>query len=436
MMNDWNLEDAAHLLRRAGFGGSYEDVGRLHALGRDRAIDHLIDYESVGDPAGSDSYSLGLDFSKPGDVIRWLLYRMVKTTRPLQEKLAWFWHGHFTSALSVCPPQRMLVQNETWSSHANGYFGDFLKAMYKDPAMLIYLDGRSNREGSPNENFARELFELFTLGIGYYSEEDIQQAARALTGWVVRRDDVTTGTFVPRRHDWGVKTVLGETGNWDGEDLMEIVYHQPRVAEFICRELFTFFVHPDPAPRDLAPMVDAWRRTDGHIATVMHSLLHSPAFWGAKARQALVKSPVEYFVGLIQRFEVDPDAVRKTGGVLGKMGQTPLNPPNVAGYPQNLGWAGSSQLLARYNGLMIALYKSRSQDIIDVLTAGADLSTADRLVDHLLQRMGPIQITPSSFETLVGYVEATPYSGLPREVAVKARGVVRLIGSSAEYQLN
>ncbi len=184
-MATWTINDAAHLLRRAGFGGRQQDVLNLHVLGQEGAIAALLNYESVPDPAAAESYQLGLDLTRGSGVVLWQLYRMFASARPLQEKLAWFWHGLFTSSIGGSAPSLMVIQMENWRRHAGGAFLEFLKAMYKDPAMLLYLDNNQNVVGAPNENFAREVMELFTLGIGNYTETDIKEAARALTGWVV-----------------------------------------------------------------------------------------------------------------------------------------------------------------------------------------------------------------------------------------------------------
>lgn len=437
-MNTWTIDDAAHLLRRAGFGGSVADVEALHGMGREGAIDYLVDYEAIEDDAGSGADAAVGAIDSGGAAIHWALYRMAYSTRPLQEKLTWFWHGHFTSALSKCPPPLMVIQNETWRAHAKTHFVEFLKTMYKDPAMLRYLDNDTNVKDAPNENFARELMELFTIGIGHYTETDVQEAARALTGWRIgRRGGAILGVFDPEAHDFGQKTFLGVPGNLGGDDVMEILADHPQTPRFICTKLFRHFVHPNPTDQEIAPLVDAWKASGGHIHAVLHELFRLDAFWGETARQGLVKSPVEFLLGLVQRWGLDdPQQLRFLGVGLNAMGQTPLNPPHVAGYPENLEWAATSPLLARYNTVNQVVYSRRSSAIVREMTAGADVSNADALIDTLLQRMGPLRTTEPTRQALVGYMEPATYQASAREVALKVRGVLHLIASTPEFQLN
>jgi hypothetical protein len=439
MATAWTLADAAHLLRRAGFGGSYEQVGRLHALGREGAIGWLVEYDAVPDPSARTVGQLGLDTGKPSGVIQAQLYRMAASTRPLREKLAWFWHGHFVSALGKAPTELMPLQMETWRAHASGGFREFLSAMYRDPAMLFYLDNNSNVVGKPNENFAREVMELFTLGVGNYSESDIREAARALTGWTARRTSAQSN-FVPRRHDHGVKTVLGVSGNLDGEDLMDILYAQPACASHVCGRLYRYFVGPAAPEADLAVLVGAWQQSDGRIREVLHVLFRLAAFWAPENRVAQIKSPVEYGIGLYQRLHVPltAESLRRLAGALRNMGQVPLMPPDVAGYPVNLEWAGTSALLSRYNaayGLVTTLPAS----LLEALLSGMDVSTARTLLDGLLQRLGPLGLGDASDAAVLGYLEEDGYeggySGRTR-VNLKARGALHLIAATPEYQLN
>ena len=437
MASEWTLADAAHLLRRAGFGGSYEQVNQLHALGREGAIDWLIEYDAVPDPSAQTAGQLGLDTGKPAGVIQAQLYRMAASTRPLQEKLAWFWHGHFVSALGKAPMELMPVQMETWRARASGGFREFLSAMYRDPAMLFYLDNNTNVVGKPNENFAREVMELFTLGVGNYSENDVREAARALTGWTARR---TSGQsiFVSRRHDRGVKTVLGVTGNLDAEDLMDILYVQPACAPHVCGRLYEYFVGPAAPEVDLATLVGAWQQSDGDIREVLHVLFRLAAFWAPENRVARIKSPVEYGIGLYQRLQVPLTAenLRRLSGALRNMGQVPLMPPDVAGYPVNLEWAGTSALLSRYNAAYALLY-TLPASLLEALLSGIDVSTSRRLLDGLLLRLGPLALGDASDAAVLGYLDAGGYPASNRvRVNLKARGALHLIAATPEYQLN
>lgn len=436
-MATWELSDAAHLLRRAGFGGSLDQVRSLHALGQEGAISSLLDYENIPDPAESQSYQFGLDLTRASHVMLWVLYRMYATTRPLQERLTWFWHGHFTSNFGGAAAGLMVVQNETWRRYANGDFRSFLKAMYKDPAMLFFLDNNENIKGAPNENFAREVMELFTLGVGNYTETDIKEAARALTGWTVTRQNPNVGTFMSSRHDSGTKTILGQTGNFDGDQFMDILASHAVTPRFISTKLYQHFVRPTPAPGDIDALVAAWQSSGGSIKAVMTALLHLDSFWAPETRFALVKSPIELVLGLAQRFQIEPTGSARQTLLRGlsAMGQEPLNPPDVAGYLKDLKWAGTSMLLARYNTVNQVLYARDSDAIVTLMTQGLSNPSAATLVDTLLERMGPLAPTTTTRQALLDYA-GSGYTGTTTQIATKTRGLLHLITSSPEYHLS
>lgn len=440
----WDIDSAAHLLRRAGFGGSMAQVQQLHGLGQEGAIAQLLNYESIPDPAAQDVNALGLDVAKQTDAAAWMLYRLLASTRPLQEKLTWFWHGHFTSSVVDVPAQLMVIQNETWRAHANGNFLAFLKAMYKDPAMLDYLDNRLNVASKPNENFSRELMELFTIGIGHYTETDVKEAARALSGWTISAGPPPFGAFVAARHDKGSKTVLGVTGNLNGDSIMDILFSRPTNAPRICTKLYQFFVRPDVNAGDLAALVATWNATNGNIKAVMNALLHLDTFWAPDTRNVLVKSPMEYTLGLAQRCiglappfrlgPVNPAALRAGVFALNNMGQFPFGPPDVAGYPTGLEWAGTSPLLARYNSANQFIYGSGA-GLVNQLTQGQDVSTATKLVDVLSWQMGPLVFTAATYQALVNYVNTGGYNGTASQVLSKTLGVLHLLALTPEYQV-
>jgi uncharacterized protein (DUF1800 family) len=434
----WDLDSAAHLLRRAGFGGSMAQVQQLLSYGQEGAISYLLNYENISDPAAQDVNALGLDVSTRTDAAAWMLYRLLASTRPLQEKLTWFWHGHFTSSVNDVPPPLMVIQNETWRANANGNFLPFLKAMYKDPAMLDYLDNNSNVASKPNENFARESMELFTIGIGNYTETDVKQAARALTGWIITAGPPPVGTYVASRHDNGSKTVLGVTGNLNGDAIMDILFAHPATAPRICTKLYQFFVRPDVNAADLAALVATWTATNGNIKAVMNTLLHLETFWAPDTRNTLVKSPMEYTLGLAQRFQLTAlSAANLRTGVtfLNNMGQFPFGPPDVAGYPQGLEWAGTSPMLARYNAANSILYGAAGATIVNQLTQGQDVSTAAKLVDVLAFQMGPLTLTGATRQGLINYVGTGGYTGTAAQVLSKTRGATHLLVSTPEYQV-
>jgi uncharacterized protein (DUF1800 family) len=240
----------------------------------------------------------------------------------------------------------MYRQNVTLRANALGNFGELLHAIARDPAMVVYLDNAQNRRGTPNENFAREVMELFTLGEGNYTEQDIKEAARAFTGWSIDRG---TGQFLFRRfiHDDGDKTVLGRTGNFDGDQVLDILLAQPQTAEFITRKLWREFVSPDPDEREVARIARRFRDSRYDIKVALHALLVSDAFYAPEHRATLIKSPVELVVGTLRQFAFKPADALPFAVAAAGMGQNLFSPPNVKGWPGQETWINSSSLLAR-----------------------------------------------------------------------------------------
>jgi uncharacterized protein (DUF1800 family) len=240
----------------------------------------------------------------------------------------------------------MYRQNVTLRAHALGRFGDLLHAIARDPAMVIYLDSAQNRKGAPNENFARELMELFTLGEGNYGEQDIKDAARAFTGWSLDRD---SGRFVFRRfvHDYGSKTVLGRSGYFDGDDVLDILLAKAQTAEFITRKLWREFVSADPDEAEVKKIASRFRDSRYDIKVALEALLISDAFYAKENRGVLVKSPVDLVVGTLKQFDLKPGEPVPFAVAAAAMGQNLFSPPNVKGWPGGEAWINTSTLLAR-----------------------------------------------------------------------------------------
>jgi uncharacterized protein (DUF1800 family) len=283
---------------------------------------------------------------------------MLHGGHPLREKLTLFWHNHFaTSVAKVLNPVRMFRQNCLLRAHALGKFGPFLLAISEDGAMLIWLDSNTNVKGRPNENYARELMELFSLGVGHYTEADIREAARAFTGWHTDGDGFR---FQERLHDAGPKTVLGRTGDWNGDDVVRIVLAQPSAARFLVRKLYHFFISENAEPSEsfLEPLADAFRQSDYDIAALVRMMLASRHFYSAHAFRQRVKSPVEYVLGAVQAVyqrcgEGEPDyrplPPQAFVPRIGVMGQSLFAPPNVKGWPGGRSWLNTSTMLERDN---------------------------------------------------------------------------------------
>ena len=299
----WGPRWAAHLYRRASFGPSRDDLVEAERLGPEGTLELLLRGKPHADEVLetlSDVGRIAAESDDNGDQLRgWWLYAMLQGGHPLREKLTLFWHNHFaTSLVKVQDPLLMFRQNELLRAHALGRFGPMLQAISRDGAMLVWLDSNSNVKGKPNENYARELMELFSLGVGHYTEKDIREAARAFTGW---RTDGVGFAFDPRLHDGGTKTVLGQTGAWDGGDVVRIVLEQPAAARFLVRKLYCHLVSEKTSPPDslLEPLCESFRRSDYDIAGLVRTILASRLFYSDHAFRQRIKGPVEYVLGAV-----------------------------------------------------------------------------------------------------------------------------------------
>lgn len=276
----------------------------------------------------------------------WWWTELLQTPSPLTEHMALFWHNHFTSSLrKVKLPQLLFQQNALYRQHALGNFATLLRAVARDPAMLVYLDTNENRAEAPNENFARELMELFTLGEGQgYTEADVREAARAFTGWRYR--PATGPVFARGAHDPGTKTVLGQTGAFTGDDVVDILLRQPRTAEFITEKLWREFISPQPDAVLVRRFAQEFRNTGYELKPLLENLLHSEAF--RSSRGTLVKSPAELVAGTFRLVGAAPRTPRAIA-ILGRsMGQDLFDPPNVKGWPGGLEWIDTANLPVRH----------------------------------------------------------------------------------------
>jgi uncharacterized protein (DUF1800 family) len=358
----WERKWAAHLYRRAALGYSRDDLLEAQRLGPEGTLELLLrgrpNLEELQQTL-ADIGRVASERDDTGEQIRgWWLYCMLQGGHPLREKMTLFWHNHFaTSITKVQAPLLMYRQNCLLRTHALGKFGPFLQAMSRDGAMLVWLDSNSNVKGKPNENYARELMELFSLGVGNYTEQDIRAAARAFTGW---HTDGVGFKFEARLHDDGSKTVLGQTGSWDGGDVVRIVLEQPAAARFLVRKLYHVLISENAEPPDalLEPLCESFRKSDYDIAALLKTMLSSRHFYSEHAFRQRVKSPVEYILGAVQAVyrrynEKDSDyrPLPQQGLVyrLDAMGQQLFAPPNVKGWRGGRSWLNTSTVLERYN---------------------------------------------------------------------------------------
>ncbi len=371
----WNEKTARHLLNRAGFGVPPGAMAKLAAMSPDQAVAAFVDFDRLPD-VGPEPPELPqrVDYkeiyqSKKSEMEKrqirqevrrkeregmvdlqvWWIQRMAKSQRPLQEKMTLFWHGHFaTSAQKVQDPNDNFELNEVFRNQGTGNFRELVRAVGKSPAMLRYLDQQQSSNKKPNENWARELMELFTLGIGNYTEQDIKEAARAFTGWTQRAGEYY---YAPRRHDDGNKTILGSAGPYDGDDVVDIVTGKPACAQFICTKLWKYFAYDEPEPEVIAGLADTFRKHDGNIKPVLRQMFLSRAFYQEKAYFSQVKSPAQLVAGLLVQLDAeDEDQVAQIAAyAMRAMGQSLFYPPNVKGWDGGRAWINTNTLLVRYN---------------------------------------------------------------------------------------
>ena len=344
----WDRAAAAHLARRVGFGSPLSMVEKILELGPERAPAELL--ERKPEPEGVElTTSTALRLANVEAAQSAWAYRMLFGSSPAIEKLALFWHGHFaTSARKVDDAKLMLRQIELFRQKGSGPFLDLLGGVARDPAMLVWLDGNSNRRGKPNENFARELFELFALGIGNYTEADIKEAARAFTGWHVRDGEYW---FNERAHDTGSKSVFGRSGEWRGDDILKMSAEHDACARFISGKLFEFYVHPAPAPELRRELASLFNACGGRTGEFLGKLLGSRVFHSRKARRALVSSPADYCVGSLRTIGAKASA-KALAKSMASMGLELLAPPSVKGWAGGEAWLSSTTLLSRYGFAM------------------------------------------------------------------------------------
>jgi len=346
--------DIAHLLRRAGFGGTPSEVATLAAQPLDQTVDGLLDWSAA--PADTQPAFLTdgdvADWEREYRLQQWWLDRMATTTSPLQEKLALFWHSHFaTQNEKVGDMLLMYRQNALFRSAGGGNFRDLVHAMSLQPAMLIYLDNDPNVVGAPNENFARELMELFTLGVNQYSQTDVEEAARAWTGFNTLDSDREQYHFYSSRHDNGMKTFMGVTRNFDGPAIIDYILSENSIkkmtaARFIARQLWTFFAYSSPDATLLDAITQVFYDADLDVSELLRAIFLRTEFYNSTATNALVRSPVEWVVALLRALSMTAEDANPQWW-MGDMGQELFEPPNVAGWKNNAYWISTTALWAR-----------------------------------------------------------------------------------------
>ncbi len=464
----WTHRLAGHLLRRAGFGGSVEDVARLAKMRVHDAVSSFIEFPGTGalpqppdlyDPREAIRQNMmgGIRALMGDDTARrellqeirkqerqsvialqnWWLNRMLASPAPLQEKMTLLFHGHFTTATiqKGVTPKMTFDQNQLFRNNALGNLRDLTWQVSTDPGMLLYLDNANSDPKHPNENYARELMELFTLGVGHYTEDDVRASARAWTGWqVIRRTGEVR--YVAARHDDGSKTFLGRTGNFTGKDIVNIIYDQPACADFWAGTLLNFFVYNNPEPELVAAVGRLIRKNGYNLKPVMSTLLRSNVFFSDRAYRALVKSPVEFVIGTYKTLGISPVDVRAQQA-LTQMGQILFYPPNVAGWPGGANWLTSQTMIVRQNFIASLVNSPMMQNASWVSDVPMQASGA---ADDLVHRILLGDASPKAIAQLVDYLNGTDTSALGmlsgENYDERVRGAVYLTMAMPAYQLN
>ncbi len=480
-------QEIEHLLRRAAFGASEEDItryARLGFAGFTSAVADLLDYRSTPDDVdgfiGKPGY-VGItargEFVPAANISharqRWL-FRMVHSRRPLEEKMTLFWHNHFATAFSKIAgavgsteAARMLAakpsedpagvrgQLELLREHALGNFRDLLLAIAQDPAMLYWLDGRTNVRARPQENFARELMELFTMGVGTFAETDVYAGARVFTGWNLSRPgtgasqhyafnynagqhETSAKEFTFAVYPDGSKTIPARSesaGMQDGIDLINAVAGHPATGPRLARKLYAYFVNevdpPDTAVID--EVAQAYYSSGYEIEPMVRRLLLSPQFRDRSNYYRRFSWPAEFVVRALKEVGAVGFSVNDALGPLVNMGQQLFEPPDVAGWELGRGWFSSGAMLARMN-LAAQLATNQKFNIRDLSKGHA--GTADELVYHLLDRLSPPEYSSVALDALLDYAHAgEAWTGSDAQIAAKGAGIVHLILGSGDYQL-
>jgi len=443
MASTWDRKRAAHLYRRAGFGASPAELDHATALGREGAVSLLVDFDAISTDALDSWLDLfGFDPGSQVDLVRWWYFRMQYTPRPLEEKLTLFWHNHFaTSIEKVGSVPMMYAQNQIFRSLGMGKFGDLLLAVSRDPAMLIWLDNASNVKQAPNENFAREVMELFTLGLGNYTQQDVTEAARAFTGWTIDAANGDRFLFDPTVHDDGLKAFLGSFGYYRGEDIIAILAARPETAAFVTAKLARSFLGSDPSPGLQQTLTASFLANGGDLREIVRAILLSDDFDATADQPDMLKSPVEIIVAARKSMGAydDPENYAMWPAM---MGQEVFTPPNVGGWKGGRFWMNTGSYLVRIRiAFSIVTQPARNADTfrwdISRFFEDRQFESADDVIDFIADRFNLVYVSDplrASLRTYLG-LSGQPFRWSPASYVDYARGAIYLVMASPEYQL-
>ena len=470
-MVNQNIALMAHLMRRAGFGATRDELEALDGRSYEATVEELLHPETsrTSTPEDEDlvrryhvdqNSLLILDSAQA-----YWIFRMVNTSRPLEEKIALFWHGLFaTGYTKLNQPKVILSQIDMFRRRGLGSFRDLLVEISKDPAMIFWLDNKDNHKDAVNENYGREILELFTMGVGNYTEDDVRQSSRAFTGWNIHNSDfhaVRTNQdsvwpygridwqyeYRPEDHDNGEKQFLGQVGDHNGEDVIDIICRHPATARFIARHLYNFFVADEPQvpawdtvpPRDphaIETLAQAFVESGYNIRATLRVLFNSNFF--KESTFAKVKSPVEMVVGTARTaggFEFPNVVDIQLALQPAQMGQQVLDPPSVEGWHPGVEWVNTASLVKRVNfavGQFSDTTKPGVNSMIDRIASSNGNLSPDDLVESCLDILGPMSVSEKSRDELVQ--QAADEKG-NQTTENRIRAMLQMIVSTREYQM-
>jgi uncharacterized protein (DUF1800 family) len=450
-----DLELMAHLFRRAGFGARREELEAALAKGYEATVEELLHPEAQPELDHDIIWRYWPDIKEQRQIDpsqSYWVYRMINTKKPLEEKMTLFWHSLFATGFAkLNHPRAMLAQMATFRKHCLADFRTMLVALSKDPAMIFWLDNQENTNDVHNENYGRELLELFSLGIGNYTEDDVKNCARAFTGWTMKNPIPGAQPFGrfdwefefrPDLHDYGEKEFLGERGNFDGTDIIDIIVRQPAAAQFVAKRLYLFFVSDVPDQEAIDQLAEVYMASQFDIRAVMRTLFMSDAFRSRKAYYAKVKSPAEHVVGvmrLVEDFTYPKWGIRDVSLECRYMGQDLMNPPSVEGWHTGKEWIDTGILVERVNFAAEQvgdIDKPGVRKIIDRLRAMGELSH-EQFVDQCLDLIGPLEVSERTRASLIDFASTggpLRLSEGDRAAEQRVGELLQLIVATREFQ--
>ncbi|MEZ4869665.1 MAG: DUF1800 domain-containing protein [Caldilineaceae bacterium] len=428
-MSDNDVGLMAHLLRRAGFGATRSELEEYVKRGYDQVVEDLVEPERC-QPLDEDILQRYFGGEGPQIYAGTWLYRMINSKRPLEEKMALFWHHVFATGHGK--NQHVLAscnQIDTFRRVGMSNLREILLELSKDPAMIFWLDNNENRKGEPNENYGRELLELFSMGVGNYTEDDIKNCALAFTGWTFTQPVPLYPhgyyephfVFLPEEHDNSEKTFLGHTGNLNGEDIVDIIVQQPATAKFISRHLYNFFVADEPQvpawnvtppqdPQAIEILSNAFMESDGDMRHILRTLFTSDFFKAARFKK--VKSPTELVTGILKllgTYRTPEPGMPHYANAATLMGQELLNPPTVEGWHTGREWIDGGMLTERVNFAVSEVgdaAKPGIQDVVNRLKAAGEKLSPEQFVDRCLDLAGPLTVSETTHDYLLRFAQS------------------------------